>query len=57
MAKMLKQLVFGQKKNPPAPPRPDYEGNSMYNVFRNIFLKPNMLILPSDVFPSDVKLK
>ncbi|GFT29047.1 uncharacterized protein NPIL_667191 [Nephila pilipes] len=26
MAKILKQLVFGQKKNPPAPPMPDYQG-------------------------------
>ncbi|XP_042898567.1 SH2 domain-containing adapter protein B [Parasteatoda tepidariorum] len=26
MAKILKHFVFGQKKNPPAPPRPDYQG-------------------------------
>lgn len=32
MAKMLKQLVFGQKKNPPAPPRPDYEGEKLQDA-------------------------
>ncbi|KAG8181150.1 hypothetical protein JTE90_024446 [Oedothorax gibbosus] len=29
MAKILKNLVFGQKKNPPAPPQPDYQGEGI----------------------------
>ncbi|KFM56556.1 hypothetical protein X975_23526, partial [Stegodyphus mimosarum] len=32
MAKILKQLVFGQKKNPPAPPQPDYAGEESVEV-------------------------